>query len=80
MQNPYSVSFNLLFRHNFRGAWVAQLAKHPPFEFGSDHDLAVHEIEPQVGLCADGTEPACDSLSLGFSLSLSLSLSLSQNK
>ena len=29
-------------------------------DFGSGHDLVVHEFEPRVGLCADGSEPgAC---------------------
>ena len=32
-------------------------------DFGSGHDLTVHEFEPRVGLCADGAEPAWDSLS-----------------
>ena len=29
----------------------------------------VREIEPHIGLCADGAEPAWDSLSLSLSLS-----------
>ena len=38
-------------------------------DFSSGHDLAVHEFEPHVGLCADGSEPgAC----FGFCVSLSL--------
>ena len=29
-------------------------------DFGSGHDLTVHEFEPRVGLCADLSEPgAC---------------------
>ena len=29
-------------------------------DFGSGHDLGVHEFEPRVGLCADSSEPgAC---------------------
>ena len=38
-------------------------------DFGSGHDLTVHEFEPRVGLWADGSEPgAC----FGFRVSLSL--------
>nr|XP_060511482.1 uncharacterized protein LOC132692753 [Panthera onca] len=67
-----------------RGAWVAQLVKHPTLDFGSGHDLAVREFEPRVGLCADSSESEacfrfCVSLSLcsppAHTLSLSLSLS-----
>ena len=35
--------------------------------FGPGHDLAVRELEPHLGLCADGVEPARDSLSLFLS-------------
>ena len=28
------------------GAWVAQLVKHLTLDFGSGHDLAVHEFKP----------------------------------
>ena len=45
------------------GAWVAQLVKRLTLDFGSGHDLAVHEIEPLVEL---SPEPAWDSLSLLF--------------
>ena len=38
-------------------------------DFGSGHDLVVHEFKPRVGLCADGSEPG--SL-FGFCVSLSL--------
>ena len=38
-----------------RGTWVAQSVKHLILDFGSD--LTVHEMEPQVGLCADSREP-----------------------
>ena len=67
--------------------WVAQLVKHPTLDFGSGHDLAVHEIKPCIRLCADSVEPAWDSLSpplsvppLLHSLSSSFSLSLKINK
>ena len=57
---------------------MAQSIKHPTLGFGSGHDLTVCEIELHVGLCADSTELAWDSLSplfLPFPCSLSLSLS-----
>ena len=62
------------------GAWVAQSVKRPTLDFGSGHDLTVREKEPHVGLCADGVEPAWDSLSLPLSLPLPCSYLLSQNK
>ena len=38
-------------------------------DFGSGHDLMVHEFEPHIGLCADSSKPgAC----FGFYVSLSL--------
>ena len=55
-----------------RGTWVAQSVKRPTLDFGSGHDLAVHEFEPLRTVSA---EPAWDSLS-----SLRLSLSLKINK
>ena len=33
-----------------RGTWVAQSVKHPTLDFGSGHDLRVHETEPCTGL------------------------------
>ena len=46
------------------------------FDFGSDHDLMVHEFEPHIGLCTDSLEPAWDSLlSLCPSPACALSLS-----
>ena len=36
-----------------QGAWVAQLVEHLTLDFGSGHDLMVHEFEPCVRLCAD---------------------------
>ena len=53
------------------GTWVVQSIKHLTLDFGSGHDLMVHEIEPHIRLCADSL--------LGI-LSLSLSLTLSQIK
>ena len=46
----------------FRGAWVAQLVEWPTLGFSSGHDFTVRGIEPHIGLCADSTEPAWDSL------------------
>ena len=58
--------------------------------FGSGHDLMVHEFQPHIGLCADSSEPGacfrfCVSLFLCPSpavlcLSFSLSFSLKQKK
>ena len=69
---------------------MAQWVKRPTLDVGSGHGLRVCELEPQVGLWADSTEPPWDSVSPSLSapplflcarsLSLSLSLSLSQNK
>ena len=61
---------------------MAQSVKCLAFDFGSGHDLAVHGSEPCIGLCADSTEPAWDSLppSLSTPPLLVLALSLSQNK
>ena len=46
---------------------MAQLVKRPTLDFGPDHDLTVHEFEPQIGLCADRAEPAWNSLFLSLS-------------
>ena len=37
---------------------MAQSVKRLTLDFGSGHDLAVHELEP----CADSTKPTWDSL------------------
>ena len=42
---------------------MAQLVKRLTLDFGSGHDLMVCELEPCIGLHADNTEPAWDSLS-----------------
>ena len=51
-------------------------------DFSSSHDLAVHEFEPRVGLCADSSEPGAATDSVSPSLPapplLTLCLSLSQ--
>ena len=76
-------------RHSFKrnpwGIWVAQSVKRPTLDFGSGHDLSwLGELELHVGLCADGTEPAWDSVRLPLSLcsspQLMLILSLKINK
>ena len=51
--------------------WLSQLSI-PTSDFGSGHDLAVHELEPHTGLWADSAEPAWDSLSPSLSLCPSL--------
>ena len=51
-----------------RGTWVAQSVKHQTLDFGSGHDLMVHEMEPHLGLCADSMELALDSLSPAISV------------
>ena len=68
------------------GSWTAQSVEHPTLDLGSGHDLTVCGFELHIGLCADGMEPAWDSLSLSLCLPPSLSapplfsLALSQNK
>ena len=57
---------------------MSQLVKHQTVDFGSGHDLMVHEIKPYVGLCPNSMEPAWDSLSLFLSLSLSPTPSLTR--
>ena len=68
---------------NFRvwGApgWLSQLS----VNFNSGHDVAIHEFEPCIWLCADNSEPRacfgfCVSLSLCPSPAHTLSLSLSK--
>ena len=52
--------------------------KFPTSDSGSGHDLAVHEIEPHIRLCADSAEPAWESPSP--SLCAPCSRLFSQNK
>ena len=59
------------------GAWVTAEQLTP--DFGSGHDLTVHEIEPHVALCADSAWRLSGFI-LPLPRSLTLSLSLSQNK
>ena len=39
-------------------SWVAQLVKHQTLDFGSGHDLTVHEFKSHVRLCVDNVESA----------------------
>ena len=64
MQQTYSVS-----------DWLSGLSI-PTLDFGSGHDLMVHEFEPHTGLHADSAELAWVSLSLYPSLAYACPLSL----
>ena len=70
-------------KYNIRqswGTWVAQLVKIPTLDFSSDHDRTLHELEPHIGLHADSTKPAWDSLSLFLCPSPAHAFPLLQNK
>ena len=56
---------------------MAELVKRLTLDFGSGHDLTVHEFEPCVGLCTDSMEPAWGSLSPSLSDTPLLTISLS---
>ena len=64
------------------GGWVTRLSIR--LEFGSGHDLMVHEIKPHVGLCSyaltEGSLLGFLSLSLLLSACPPLMFSLSQDK
>ena len=60
------------------GCLAAQPVKHLTLDFGSGHDLRVQEIEPHVGLCADGADPAWDSVSHSLDPSHTHTFSLSK--
>ena len=59
---------------------MAQSVEHLTLDCASGRDLTVREIEPRVGLCTDGMEPAWDSLFLPLPLSPAHALSLSKRK
>ena len=60
-----------------RGVLVAQVVKCPILDFGSGHDLMVHEIKPHIGLSLS----APNLLGILFlPLLPSLACALSQNK
>ena len=65
--NLISFFFSYIFIRGRRGVpgWLSR-----PSDFGSGHDLTVHGLEPQVGLCADSSGPGT---CFGFCVSLSLS-------
>ena len=73
----------LVWKRVKRGTWVTQSLKPLTHGFSSGQDLAVHQYESNVGLCAESSEPgACLRFCVSKSLSslppvLSLSLSLS---
>ena len=60
------------------GARGAQSVEHRTLGFSSGHDLTVCEFESCVGLCADGADPAWDSLSLSLCPTPARTLSLSK--
>ena len=64
------------------GTWVAQSVKHLADDFGSGHDVIICGNEARIGLCADGVDPAWESLSPSPSAPplLMLCLSCFQNK
>ena len=66
----------LSFRSHLRGTWVVQLVKRS--DFGSGHDLTVHEFEPCIRLYVVSTEPASEPPSLALCPTPAFSLSLSQ--
>lgn len=35
----------------------AQSVKQPTLDYGSGHDLTIHEFEPHTGFCTDSAEP-----------------------
>ena len=78
-KNSFSSNCYLQRYHSW-GPWVAQLVKHPTLDFGSGHHPTVCEFETHVGLHADSTEPAWDSLSLPLSLPLLCSHTLYLSK
>ena len=60
--------------------WMAPSVKHLTLDFGSGHDLMVHEFEPRIELCTDSVEPAWDSLSPPLSPPAQIKLSLFLSK
>ena len=58
---------------------MAQSVKHPTLDFGSGHDLMVHETEPASG-SALTAQSLLEILSLPLFLLLSYSSALSQNR
>ena len=86
---PCSISFaSSTFLHSLlkpilERCQVAQSVKRLTLDFGSGHDLMVHEFEPHVWLCTDSLEPGarfrfCISLTLCPSSTHACALSLSK--
>ena len=67
-KNPYNEAARKpsLKKHFLGAPGGVQLVKQLTLDFSSGHDLAAHETEPHVGLCADNAESAKDSLSLSL--------------
>ena len=61
---------------------MAQLVKGPTLDFGSGHDLTIHELNPTSGsvLTAWSLEPVSDSVSPSLCPSPAHALSLSLSK
>ena len=59
---------------------VTQSVECLSLDFGSGHDLTVHEFDPHIGLCAGSVEPTWDYVSPSLSAPppFMLCLSLSQ--
>ena len=60
------------------GVWEAQSVQRVTLDSSSGRDRTVRETEPRVGLCADSTEPAWDSLSPPLSLHTPPSLEINK--
>ena len=66
-------------KQTYRGAWVAQLVKHPPLDFSSGYNFTGLWFQvPRRALRTDREESAWDSLSLPLPLSFSLSLKINK--
>ena len=62
---------------------MGQPVKHLTLDFGSGHDLTVHEMKPHIELCADSGEPVWNyvsALPTLLSLMHACALSLKINK
>ena len=81
IKRDVSVQFDILSLEIYIIGAPEELSVKPlTHDFGSGHNLMVHEFEPRVELCADSAEPAWDSLSLHLSLPLPSLCARSQNK
>ena len=73
--NLYQYIQGYLYIIKLWGTWVAGSVKRLTLDLGSGHDLSVRGFKPRVWLCAEGAEPAWNSLSRPLSLPLPCSLS-----